>query len=164
MEAHISITMTKKDLRYFVLRHAYTGMSGIMGIVISLISLIYLILGGGDTPMGKLLLLFMALLFTVIQPVMLIQRVDRQFKTSQAFQNTLEYTLSEEGIGVLQGEQKGMIPWENLRKLIETKDYILIYVTARRAFVFPKNQLEGKAESVKDVIRTFMKPSKCHWK
>lgn len=164
MEAHISITMNKKDLRYFVLRHAYTCMSGIMGVIISLISLVYLILGGGDTPMMKLVLLFMGLLFTVIEPVTLIQRVDRQIRTNQAFQNTLNYTLNEEGIGVLQGDQEGMIPWENLRKLIETKDYILIYVTARRAFVFPKNQLEGNYESVRNVISKYMKSSKCRWK
>ena len=65
MEEHISIKMTKKDLSYFVLRHAYVSFSGVFGVFLSLVSLVYLILGGGDTPLEKLLFLFMGLLFTV---------------------------------------------------------------------------------------------------
>ena len=164
MEEHISIKMTKKDLSYFVLRLAYVSFSGVFGVFLSLVSLVYLILGGGDTPLEKLLFLFMGLLFTVIQPVMLVGRAGRQVKTSPAFQNTLQYSMKEDGIEILQGEEKVIVQWENLHHFVETKEYILIYVTARRAFVFPKNQLEGKYDSVKAVISQYMKPSKCRWK
>lgn len=164
MEESISIKMTKKDLTYFILRHNYTSVSGVCGIIFSLLALAYLILGGGQTLAMKMVLLFMGLLFTVAEPLQLIQRASRQIQSSQYFQNNLIYTLKEEGIEVTQGDENGTIPWDSLRKIIETKEYVFVYVTARRAFVFPKNQMDGKYDTVRAIISKYMKPSKCRWK
>lgn len=164
MEESISVKMTKKDLTYFILWHNYTSVSGIFGVIFSLLALAYLILGGGQTLAMKMVLLFMGLLFTVAEPLQLMQRASRQIQGSQYFQNNLVYTLKEEGIEVTQGAENGTIPWESLCKIVETKDYVFVYVTARRAFVFPKDQMEGKYEMVKAIISKYMKPSKCRWK
>ena len=71
-DIEFDVELTAKDLYRFSMRHTYSGVSGIFGVVISLACWIILAVrfGALDTT-AKLALFIIGCLFTIVQPVML---------------------------------------------------------------------------------------------
>ena len=69
-------------------------------------------------------LLFIAALFTIIQPLMLYVKCRAQIKKSDNINSSLHYTLSEEGITVRQNEQEAAVRWDDIRKVVQAKQPI----------------------------------------
>ena len=105
------------ELFQFLLRHSYAGISGKVGLVISLAAAVMFLRGipdfaGNETKM--IVLGFLALLFTVVNPVMLYTRAKKQKLMNPAYKNAMEYELDEEGIKLYAGGQEGGIPWNRI--------------------------------------------------
>ena len=156
-EITADIKIGTKDMFYFFMRHNYACFSGLFGLFISLGALILLIIrfGSYDLP-AKGLLLLVALLFTVIQPLQLLLKAANQIKRTPMFQEPIQYTFGEEGLGISQHDQAGVIPWEQVMKVIDTNQYLIIYITKMRAYIFPKNQMDHP-EMIKEMILKY-----CH--
>ena len=81
------------ELFQFLLRHSYAGISGKVGLVISLAAAVMFLRGisdfaGNETKM--IVLGFLALLFTVVNPVMLYTRAKKQKLMNPAYKNAME--------------------------------------------------------------------------
>ena len=152
-EISIQVKMKTSNMYNFLMRHFYTSMSGIIGVVLSLIAFGYLIMNYNQISSGKtVLLIFGSLLFTVINPISLYFRAMQQVKLVPMFKEELIYLLREDEIVVKQHEEELKVAWSEVQKVVETKNNIIIYVTKVRAFILPKEAIEEKYSAVKELI------------
>lgn len=153
-EVTISVKLSVKDMYYFMLRHTYTAVSGWFGIIISIAAFIMFIMGAGkEDQVMSLLLIFMSLLFTVINPVILFTKSWKQVKLNPMFQKPILYGFGKEGIEVAQDEERAEIFWKDVMKAICRKSYIIIYMSRVRAFILPVKQFEEEYPEILGMIK-----------
>lgn len=152
-EIDFDITLRSKELFLFTLRHTYFSISGIFSLVISLGSLIVCLLEFQNFQTATIMaLLFIAALFTIIQPFMLYMKCRAQIKRSDNINTTLHYTLSEERIAVRQSDQEAAVRWSDIRKAVQAKQGLYLYMSPVRAFIFPKEQCGSQYETIRSVV------------
>ncbi len=146
-----------KDLYHFLMRHFYTSFSGIFGIVLSLAALVVLILNINKGEPFQLLILFvMASLFTVLQPLQMLQKAGNQIKRNPVFQNPLHYVVNKKGISVSQNGESSTIEWKEVRKIVETKKAFFVYMSTLNANVIPKEQINDAKDSFRKLVKENM--------
>ena len=80
-EIKFKITLKVNDLYYFMMYHYYSKPAGIIGLVLSIGSLVLLITRWNATDAtAKMLYFIIALLFTVINPLMLLTKAKAQIQ------------------------------------------------------------------------------------
>ena len=158
--------MKVKDMYRFQMYNGYSGISGIINLVISGGALILLLAGFGDTTTAKVMLGIIAALFTVINPIYLYYKAAKQVKLTPMFSKPLEYLMDEEGITVSQGEEFLPVAWKELRKVVETKMDFYVYLSLTRAYIFPKAALDGQEPEFRKIVTEHIDPKicKCKWK
>lgn len=159
-EIEFDVELTVKDLYAFSMRHAYVGVSGIFGLLISLGSWILLIVQFSGLDMSARVVLFViGCLFTIVQPIMLYSKARTQIRRNQNINSVLHYRLTEEGITISQGEQEASVKWYEVRKRVVTKSAMYLYMSPVRAFIFPKEQcgelFQSICETVTEQIRKY---------
>ena len=132
-DIEFDVELTAKDLYRFSMRHTYSGVSGIFGVVISLACWIILAVrfGALDTLYGK---------------------SAAQAKQNKDINASLHYTLSEEQITVSQGEQEACVKWYDVRKCIYTAKALYLYMSPVRAFIFPADQCGDSFEQIRACV------------
>lgn len=153
--------MVKVPYMYdFLMKNAYQGLKGIVGIIISVGALVLYLkgFGGNDDFMNGLLIFIAALM--VFNPFYLYYKAMKQVKLNKSFQEPLNYTVNEEGITVGQGTEEGTIPWDAITAVTETRKSVLVYLSKRVAYIFPKEELEDNYEIFKDILREKVEPSR----
>lgn len=161
-EAKFQIRIKVNDMYRFLMRHAYIGISGIINLVISGGAFVLFLLGvGNNSGVSNTVLLLIAALFTVINPLYLYYKAAKQVKLTPMFLKPLDYVVNESGIFVSQGEEKLTIEWEQIRKVIETKQDFYIYLSVTRAYILPKAQYESQVETVKALIKKHVEMKQC---
>lgn len=141
------ILLQEKDMRHFMFHHTYTSFSGWFGVLISLAALAMVIIGRGRYGMIEtVVLIILALLFTVVQPLQILSRARRQIKMQDMFHDTLIYNLCDKGLLIRQGEQFVNVSWNEIRKVVRTKKATFIYTSPVRAFIFPLDQIDDAGE------------------
>lgn len=165
-EIRFSVIMKVKDMYRFLMHHGYSGMSGIINLVISGGALVLLLAGFGDSTTAKVMLGIVAALFTVINPVYLYYKAAKQVKLTPMFAKPLEYMVDESGITVSQGEESLQVAWVELRRVVETGKDFYVYLSLTRAYIFPKTELAGKQEEFRAMVTEYTDPKicKCRWK
>ena len=153
MTIELDVKMDKKSLGGFLLYHNYVRIAGIFSVLISLAALVGLIVKWDSWMMTqKVMLAILALLFTVIQPLMLIWRGNRRLQTED-FQIPFHYVFHEEGIVISQKEQKQEFQWADVRKVVYRREALYVYMSAVSAFVLPKNQCKGQSEELVKLMK-----------
>lgn len=148
-EIEFDVTLHVKDLFAFTMRHTYCSMSGAFSLFISAVCFVTAVMGIGKYETTTLCALFViASLFTVIQPCMLFVKCKAQVKKSENINDTLHYVLSEDGITVRQAEQEASVKWYDIRKVVQTKRGLYLYMSPVRAFIFPKEQCGSQYDTV----------------
>lgn len=153
-----------KDLYHFLMSYNYKSFGGGFGLFISIVCLIYLVISFRTNTFGaNLLFLFLGLLFTVLQPIMLFQKAAQQATTSPAFREPLEYELNEEGVVIRQNSEEVPVAWDAIVKVVEDKKQILIYTSRVNACIWPKEQFTDQVEVVKEKICASVEKKICKW-
>lgn len=142
-----SIQLKAGDMRHFLMHHTYTSLSGWFGVAISLAAVVMLIVGRERYGSFEITtLIIMALLFTVIQPLQLVLKANRQIKRQPMFASPLKYNICKDGIVIRQDKQIVNVVWMEIRKVVETRKAVFVYTSPVRAFIFPKDQIKDFAE------------------
>lgn len=151
----------EKDMTNFVLYHNYRCASGILGLVLSVAALIYLVLGfrAMDNIM-RIALLFIGLLFTIVNPVMLSHKAKRQVRTNEGFKIPIHYGMTASYLTLTQDDQWVQVPWKNIYKVVDTGRSFVVYVSRMRAYVWPKDQLGTQRDAVLDLLRKKVVPGR----
>lgn len=132
-EAKIKI----KDVYAYLMYHMYKG-SGAFSILLSIIALVMLIQGGrNQDSMKAMILLFIALFFTVIQPVSLFLKAAQQVTGNPMFQKPITYTFTGEEFITAQGEESMAVAYENIWKIKISSKRVYIYTGRLNASIIP---------------------------
>ena len=134
-----SVNMTFPALFSYVMNTNYRSMSGILGLVLSFGAIVMLVI--------------VALMFTVINPLSLAFKTFKQLKTSPSYKQPLVYTFGDDGIGVSQGEEHMDLEWKGVYRLLMTKYMLAVYTNRMHAFVIPLDQLgDDKGKILASVV------------
>lgn len=155
-EVKFSLKIGVIDMYRFMILHAYRGIGGIANMVISggALALFLAGVGKGDT-FSRGMLIFIAALFTIINPIYILYKAAKQVKLSPMFQKPLHYTINSSGILVKQEADELLMPWEEIRKVSETKKDIYIYLSLTRAYIFPKIAYADDIGTFKELIKQY---------
>ncbi len=167
MEKEIKLTIHIKtmDMFRFFMKHFYSGFSGIFGVFLSSGALLMLLFSiGKREPFQLLLLLILASLFTVLQPLQFLMKAYQQVHMMPIYKAPIDYVLDETGIHVKQNEENVDLPWEKMHKVTEGSKGIYIYTSPIHSFIFPKNQMEENAEPVRALLKEKISSDKCKLK
>ena len=160
MEVKASVQLSTKQLYEFLMRHTYFCFGGVVGLLLSIGGFVAfaLLLDNKDITATYLGVLFgIGLLFTVIQPLIVLRNAKKQSKAYKKY--PLEYTISERGIEVKQDDAEGSNSWENIMKIVSTKRLIIIYTSRVHAYVIPRAALEGSMDEFKELVKTYCQAS-----
>ncbi|MEE0348818.1 MAG: YcxB family protein [Lachnospiraceae bacterium] len=159
------VKIEAKDLYRFFLVYNYRSVSGVLCVIASLASLVFLIgTFQHNESLTNGILFFIALYFTVFRLLTLRQKAELQVKTNPGFQDELEYEMNQEGIIIRQNGEEVCVSWEQVVRVLETKDLILVYTSRVNAFILPKEQFEASVSEVKEQIEKGVAKKKCRWK
>ena len=164
-EIKLTIHIKTMDMFWFFMKHFYSSFSGIFGVIVSLGALVFFGLSLGKIqPFQMVLLLVLASLFTVLQPMQFLLKAYQQVKMLPVYKEPIDYVLNEKEIRVHQKEENIQIPWENVYKVVEGGKAIYIYTSAVHSFIWPKSQMNEKTESIKELIKEKLEADKCKLK
>lgn len=164
-EIKVSIKIQSSDMFHFLIKHFYSHFSGIFGVILSLGALVVFFLSiGKRQPMQLIILLIIASLFTVIQPLQFLLKANQQVKLNPMFKEPLLYTMNSEGVAVEQKDDKVILPWNDIRKIVESSKAIFIYSSTVNAFILPKEQMGEDYTGVKEIIKEKASSSICKLK
>lgn len=140
-QIEFDVELSAGDLYAFLMRHTYTGISGIFGLFLSFGSWLVCALRFGKLDMTARIALFViGCLFTIVQPVMLYSKARNQARQNKNINASIHYAIAEDGITVSQGEQEVCVKWYEVRKMVRTKRAVYLYMSPVRAFIFPESQ------------------------
>lgn len=156
-EIHIS----KKDLSNFMIYHNYHSLQGAIGLLISIAALILLVVRFQDLDYVKIaVLIVVALAFTLLTPLLLMNKARAQEKRNSSFSKPIRYELFESGFGLSQGEEHVDIEWRNVYKVVDTGRSVVVYISTVRAFIWPKEQLGSSYAKVLAVLKEHLESRK----
>jgi len=157
-----SVDMKPKYMYIFQLRHSYLCVSGIIGLLVSISSLVYFFITKNSNAQGQNVLLILgACLFTIIFPWNLFTKSYRMVKLTPVFQKPLNYKFDEAGITISQNEENALLPWADVTKVLETSSTIYIYTSPKNGYIMPKEQYVDKVDKVKNIISTYVDKATC---
>ena len=160
-EIEFDVELTAGELYAFLMRHTYTGISGIFGLIISIGSL--LICGVRFSSLdntARIALIIIGCLFTIVQPIMLYSKAKAQVRLNKNINASLHYRVSGEGITVTQGEQEAFVKWQEVRKKVTTSKAVYLYMSPTRAFIFPQRQCQEEYDRLCRTITQQMEKQK----
>ena len=164
-EVDFQVKMKPFYMYDFLLHHAYRGMQGVIGIIVTAVGLALLCFGfgRGDTT-ATVLLTLMTCMFPVINPIYLYYKAFKQVKLNKIFQEPLHYIVNDEGITIQQGTEEAVIPWTEVGNVIETKTSVIIYLSRIIGYIFPKKCLGEDCEMFKELIKEHVEKANCKLK
>lgn len=150
----LDVKIEAGDLYDYMLRHSYNSASGMIGSCFGALLVVF------SLGTGQWLYLVFGLIILLYLPWTLFIRSRKQILTNASFQQSLHYTLDEEGITISQGEDAVKYLWEEMHKAVSTGRSIILYTSPTNATIFPRKQLEDKSKAVIEMISTHMPPAK----
>ena len=64
----------------------------------------------------------------------------------------MHYALTDEGIDITAGDEKGQLPWNMVYKVVCTKDYLYIFGSRVNAYIIPLEQITNQRSEIKAVL------------
>lgn len=150
----LDIRINAGDLYDYMLRHTYNSASGILG---SCFGAMLVVLAVGT---GQWLYLVFGLIMLLYLPWTLFIKSRKQVLMNPSFQETLHYSLTDEGVTISQREESVTYPWEEMHKAVSTGRSIILYTSPVNATIFPRKQLGENVMPVIEMICTHMAPAK----
>ncbi len=138
MQTEFKVNITVKDMFCFQMNNTYRKLTGIIWIIFSIVVIGVVIYTWGDVKiLNSILLIAVASLYTVVNPILLYLRAKAQVKNNDYFNNELSYKTDSNGIIVSQGTESTTIKWNEMWKAVKYGDIVVVYVTTIRAFILP---------------------------
>lgn len=139
------------ELFEFTMSNNYKTIRGGIAVLFSLASAVGLVFYWNQfSGWQKALMLFFALMFTVIEPIEYYLRSKRQVKKN--FAVPLTYVFDENGIEIRQNDEKAHNEWQDVMKVISTKKLVIIYLSPIRAFILPKQDIGDRYQDLKTLM------------
>lgn len=156
-EYKINVKLNTMDMYRFLMRHEYGAFSGLLGLAVSILALVSLLLGVGEGDRNtQILLALVAVLFTVINPIRLFLRAQKQIVMNPTFHEPIEYTFGANGLHIAQGEVEMDVAWADMTKLVKGRKIMILYLSKMVGYIFPKSQCGGYFDAIGGMIQEQM--------
>lgn len=152
MENNIKVTVKLKtaDMFCFLMNYTYSSLAGIVGVLFSIGAVVLLVMLWGQLDIAYIFMLVVcALLFTVINPVLLWKKAKLQVNTSPALKEAMTYTFDEMGVHMALGNEKASVAWVDIFKIKKIFGRYMVYTSRIRANIIPVSALESEEDAVK---------------
>ena len=155
-----STNVGPEDMFSFLMFYNYRSFGGVLGVIISLFSGIWLLTHFNSLDMiAKVILFILFLLYTVINPLMIKSRASKQIRSSEVFGKPMDYTMGSKGFFISQeGRELIRVTWDNVYRVKDTGKCIIIYLNRIHAYIIPKNQVQGKQSDIVSMMTSYTKP------
>lgn len=164
MKSEFKIQMTTGAMYKFLMYHTYHKFSGFFSIVLGLVLIGFYLSPSGRSTQNSLVYLVFGILFLLYEPWTLYTKAAQQAKLNPVFKKPLTYIAAEEGIQVVQDEASSELSWDNVYKVRETAQSILVYTNTKNAFIWIKKQMGVEEATVRTLIRAHVPAAKCKLK
>lgn len=165
MKTEFDITLDSKDMYYFSMHHTYTGSQGIISIVIAALCFASAVYTYGSVELlYTILYAGFGILFLLYIPVSLYLRSKRQILTSDVLRNALHYAIDETGIHTSQKEASADLPWEQVYRIISTRNHVLIYSNRINAYIIPRSQVTKEYDIIRQIAIAKLPKFRCKMK
>ncbi|MBQ3544978.1 MAG: YcxB family protein [Lachnospiraceae bacterium] len=152
-EIKFKTKITKKELYEFIMNNNYKSLRGVISVLFSLIALVGMIYYWQSLEIyQKMIMIFFSCMFTIITPIEYYIRASRQVKKN--FKEAITYIFNASGITINIKEESSTLPWEEVMKVISTKNLVIIYFTPIRAFILPKKDIGEDFEDLRELMET----------
>lgn len=150
----ISVNMKVGYMYSFLFQHLHRSFKGIFGVCISVAALIAFVFSfdGTEDTTRKVILLLIGLLFTVINPLMLLVKAKQQVMLSPIFKQPLQYSFSLTGMKVSQGEEEQFVTWEQILEVRKTASILVLYTSRNSGSILAFQEMGEKRQEVENVI------------
>lgn len=154
MKITFDIKLTHKDLFAFNMYQAYKGMQGVLAILASILFL-YIAYKNyqSDDLGGSVLYIVLILMLIGYTPISLWFRCKKLIKTNESLAAALHYEFAAENIKVSQGEKNVDFLWENIYKMIATKNMVFVYTNRINAYIIPKCQIQNEYRNLAELAK-----------
>lgn len=148
------VRISVKDMYVFMMRHGYLGVSGVIGVLISIGAFVMLVAGmDGGSNFNRLLLIVASALFTIINPLMMLFKAWKQITLVPIYKADITYTFSDAGAEITQGEEWVTFPWDSIYRLRGGQSAIYVYTSSVRAFILPYTCCENQFQELKAMMK-----------
>lgn len=159
-EMKFEVNLSAKDLWQFSMYHANGGMMGIFNLIFTAAAVFLLFVRWAElTDAYRLLLVGCALIFTVLQPALLYNKVRKQAK-SPVMQQPMYLTFREDGLKVEQNDQKVDFTWDQMGRMSKKPTLVILYMDRVHAYLLPKSVLGDREEEFYEMVRTHLPKEK----
>lgn len=158
----ISVTMTARDLFQFSLYNSYSGFSGASNVIFTLGALAILAATWNWETINvyqRILLVFCALIFTVVQPLMLDRKAKQQ-AGAIGFSAPLNLTLGDKKIDVEKAGMTGELFWNQVWKVVRIKSMYIIKTGPVHGYLIPNRSIEGREQELVEILKKNLPESK----
>lgn len=87
---------------------------------------------------------FMLIFFALLMPILLYFRSRAFYFGNTTFQNEIKVQFSKESIEFTDNKRTARISWDRIRKVVETKDWVIFYQTKYFFNFVPKSAFDSK--------------------
>lgn len=147
----LKMKITTRDLWIFSMYHSNRGFQGVFNIIFTLAWFYLLITQELDIP-RRIAYLVCAMMFSVIQPLLLYLKSMKQAKTD-AIRQEFILSIQEKGLKVTQANSSGEFAWEDIYKTMFYPNLIIIYVDIRRAYLIPKRYWKENQKELIQILK-----------
>lgn len=159
-EMKFEVKLSAKDLWQFSMYHANGGLTGLFNLIFTAAAVFLLIFRWGTlSDAYRLLLVGCALIFTVLQPALLYNKVRRQAKTP-VMQQPMYLTFHENGLKVEQNDQNVDFSWDQMGRMSRKPTLVILYMDRVHAYLLPKAVLGSREEEFYEMVRKHLPKEK----
>lgn len=148
----LEVSLNEKQYYHFNLYHCYHSFNGFLSVFLGLLCIVYGVFGivnkGSYTTLQIVLFFVFGLVVLVYNPVSLYMRSKNRFLQNPVMKNAVTYVFSENGIMLKQGEIEEEMKWDNIYKIVKTKESMIFYLTRFNANIIPLSEMDGKYDEV----------------
>lgn len=150
----VSVGMKVRYMYSFMFQHAHRSFQGILGVLLSIASLVMFFVTLREPGNGTNLVIFLicGLLFTVVNPILLLIKAQQQVLLAPVYKKPLQYTFSEQGMTVTQDEQSQFIEWNKVVAVRKTSSILVIYTSRNAGSILAFKELGDARAEVEAVI------------
>ncbi|MBQ8982635.1 MAG: YcxB family protein [Lachnospiraceae bacterium] len=150
----VTVNMRVKYMYSFLFQHVHRSLQGLIGVGISLAALVMFFMSIGKNVDGTrmFIMLVIGLLFTVINPILLLFRAARQVTLSPVYKQPLTYVFTEQGMTVKQGEQSQFMEWKKLVMVRKTASVLILYTNRNSGSILAFQELGEQKDAVIRII------------
>lgn len=145
----LEVSLNSKQYYHFNLYHCYHSLSGFVSIFLGLLCIVYAVVFREQFGMAKAVaFIILGIIVLIYNPVSLFLSTKRRFLANPVMKNPVIYRFSKTGILLKQGEVEEEMQWENIRKIIKTKESMIFYLTKYHANIIPLEEMDGHYKDV----------------